>query len=55
MEMSKNINLRATVCVVLIVCASIPVCYASGQKDEIIVWDEGLPVKEEILFGKALQ
>lgn len=39
------------VSVVFMLCVIILVCYE--QKDEIIVWDEVLFIKEEVLFGKV--
>lgn len=49
--MGMSTDVMVTVSVAFMLCVTISVCYE--QKDEIIVWDEVLPIKEEVLFGKA--
>lgn len=49
--MGMSTDVMVTVSVAFMLCVTISVCYE--QKDEITVWDEVLPIKEEVLFGKA--
>lgn len=49
--MGMSTDAMVTVSVAFMLCVTISVCYE--QKDEITVWDEVLPIKEEVLFGKA--
>lgn len=48
--MGMSTDVMVTVSVAFMLCVTISVCYE--QKDEITVWDEVLPIKEEVLFDK---